>query len=443
MENIVFDIFRKDSLVFAKILIVLTFALLPFSIMYNESIYAVILISVLTGGLLFKNRKGFSFVIISMCLCYPAAFSSGTDVGGNYLVLEKTLCIIPLILSSFFYFFHRNRKENVVAYHFALFYLLYSIIQSDNLLQCLFRVVGTHIAFYIGYNDGLNKEDIFKLFTLSFIFVSIYAGLEYYMKICPYIGIYLSSNAYSNTLIPRAIGLMGNPLLLCCIAVFYQAIIFVNAYTTGKFDYLAELMCLFVAIIVTSRTTLFALVFLFILYIFVKRKKITLKSFLIGTCFVFIIFLFADIYFFDVIDNLIERFSTGDQTHRQSSIFTALNFLYNYPFGVGYSKFRYLLNNFAASGFEYGLVTLDDFICTQFAVFGIFGVIMIGFYLSYNLKLLRNKNVSNENRIANVFILSSFLLIGFSFDLEAYFHILMIYFLILGNIYRIAFTKKQ
>lgn len=442
MGNIFFGIFKKDGLVLAKMLIVLTFALLPFSIMYNKSIYAVILISVLTGGLLLKNRKGVSFVIISMCLCYPAAFKMGTDVGDNYLVLEKALFIIPLILSSFFYFVHIDRKKTIVAHLFVLFYLLFSIMQSDNLLQCLFRIVGTHVAFYIGYNDSLSKKDIFKLFTLSFIFVSIYAGLEYYMKICPYIEIYLSSHAYSNTLIPRAIGLMGNPLLLCCIAVFYQAIIFVNAYITGKFDYIAELMCLFVAIIVTSRTALFALSFLFILYIFVKRKMFTFKSFFIGTCFVFIIFLFSDMYFFDVINNLIERFSTGDQTHRQSSIFTALNFLCNYPFGVGYSKFHYLLNNLAASGFEYGLVTLDNFICTQFAVFGIFGPIMIGFYLYYNLKLLKSKTVCNENKIANIFILSSFLLIGFSFDLEAYFHILMIYFLILGNIYRISFTEK-
>ena len=430
---IIFDIY-KSELKWALLGICLVMSLLPYSVLYGSSSYFLIAITAYILWMALSNKKGFSFVLISLCLCYPASFMKGVETGGQFEVLEKGLFIIPVLILIVLMFLKRFNMNFKIPIIYSFVYLLLTLMHGDNILEALFKITGTHIAFCIGCYEGLSRKQMFSLFSIAFAFVAIYAGCEYYLNLCPYEPIYMSSYGFE-LWEKRAMGLMGNPLLLCSVTMIYQAAIFIDAIEQGKLNYIAECMCLFVALIVTSRTSVYVLAILFLLYVFLKKSNFS-PSTVFKFVVVSIILYFVVITYFDnVISLLVERFSTGDQTHRQSSYWTALNVMAEHPFGLGHKDFGVKILPYVANGFEYGLVTLDNFISTQFACYGLFGVVMILFYLTYNIRLHNESRPQGIVRYSNILYAAVFLLMGLSFDIEAYFHVTMIYFILVGYIY--------
>ena len=412
--------------------------LLPWVLMYMNPIPFLFIIFILILWMAFTDKPGYSLVIMSLCLCRPVLFYGGFEasaVRGYFLYLNYFYFFLPLVLSIILIL-----KRKLIPYISALFlsfvYILIGLIYNDQIYHQFYIISCTHLAFFVCYHDRIPLKDTFKLFSVLFILTAIYAALEFHFKICPYSEVYYLSNSYDNiNSVGRAVGLFGNPLILCVVAIIYLAFLYSQNLSFKNVPYLLVLICIYVLLIVVSRTAIISFIGLSIVYFFSSRIFKTITRTVRFTFFFLVTALLLSVFFGDVIDSLTFRLEYSTASHRLSSYQTTINILSDKLFGLGSRDFGQKIIPYAAAGKEEGINTLDNFFLTQFGFYGILGFIMIYYYLFYFIKSFNYRRTNPVFFRQILLFFTAFCLVGFSFDLEAYFNIDFIIFGLLGLIF--------
>ena len=377
-------------------------------------------------------------VLMAVCLCQPVLFMTGIDtrvVSDSFYLLHYFMFFAPLLM-ALVALIRGNKVPYVPPIVLSFFYLLLGFIYQDQIYNYLYVIVCCHVCFYVSYYDRICVGDMYRVFTALFLLTTAYAFFEFHFHLGPYISVYLTSSSYDNYYtISRAVGLLGNPLLLCCVAVFFLALTFNNSFIKERVSLLMVLICIYVLLIVVSRTAVAAFLGMLFFYIVCSRQYKSLVSVFALFLVIIAAYFLANYYLGDVIDNLRYRMMYSERTHRLSGIETTYNILQSRPFGLGAKDFGTKVLPFAGAGKEEGINTLDNFFFTQIAYYGLLGIVVIYFYLFYFIRSFRYRKSQPSFFKQIMMLFVAFFLIGLSFDLEAYSHITTIVYGLLGILF--------
>lgn len=425
-------------MIYALIGIVLSMLLLPITTALDVSLPVWIAISAYIIWMVLSGKRGYSFIFIAIALCEMSVTNDKLD-----------FVMVSYIFRYFYYFllffppiiyliqFLRKSPRHIVKLPIVVIsiFIILGLIYGRQLSELVYIVVVTFIAFGISYSDPVDLKSSFCLFSVIILISTMYAGLEYHLGISPYSAVYFSSGNYlQGESIRRAAGLLGNPLLVLSICIFYQAFICSFALEIGKFPILPQILCLYLFSIVVSRTAVFAIVIFIFLYLCFSSKKVFFKSWgkfaILGA----IIILAASSILQDSFNDLTYRFANSDQLHRVSSIGTTWNIFKSNFFGIGFDNFANKIENYAAYGKEAHINTLDNFYLTQIAHYGILGFFVIFFYVYYIVRFFRFR--FRRSKWKEFFLLvTAYFIISVCFDFEAYFQILFVMYALIGGAY--------
>lgn len=389
----------------------------------------------LVGVMAFRDIPGYSLITISICLCRPVIFMTGADenmVAGTFYLLHYFIFAFPMLLAIINILKHRSFPF-IAPIVLSLIFIAIGVIYGDQVFNQLYSVVCIHLFFYVCYYDKLSIKETFLGLTVLFTITAIYAALEYHLHFCPYSMIYLTSSSYDSVYsIGRAVGLLGNPLILCCVATFYLVTVLNSNFRGEKINMVLICLSIYILLIVTSRTSIAVLVGIMVIFLYLSQMYKSPKRLFLIVSFALCMILAAQYYLPDVIDNLVYRMMYSERSHRQSGLETCLNILADQPFGLGAKNFGQKVLAYAAAGKEEGINTLDNFFLSQIAYYGILGIIVIYYYLYYFFVALRKWKYDKVFSYQIGLYALAFCLIGFSFDLESYPHLNIVLYGILG-----------
>ena len=435
-----FSKFKSDELFHAYAGIAFIMLIVPVSLTRGLYIPVFALITCYILYMILNRKQGVSFLLVALGLTYcSGSMGDAMHFSGNAYL--KLFLLTTVLLTFLCYYVLCNKRTGLNApSFFIILYILLSILYQNDITKTLLMIAGTHIAFCIGRYDGITPNQAFKLFGFCFLFTFFYTVLEYHYRVCPYMFIYKSTSLFGLE-IQRAQGLLGNPLLLCSITMLFLTCIFLNALEKGRFNKFYLVICLYLALIVMSRTSIFTGAILFVFYTFYSKTLYSFKN-LVFTLVAIVLFYFTVQYYFSgIIFNLEERFVTGNYAHRESALSTTLNVLKDHPLGLG-NQLAVQIQHYASEGFKEEMTTLDNFLCTQFSVYGYLGILLILFYWYYNYKMIFKWN-NKKNQQVGVFLIMYFLLIGMSFDLEAYINMNLPYYIIISSFFNQNSTEHN
>lgn len=390
------------------------------------------IISFIILKMILNRKPGVSFLLVALGLTYCSGSMQDAIVFSGNAQLKLFLLFSILFAFFCYYFLQKKRTHFIAPTLLVVLYIIISIFYNNDIIKTLLLIAGTHIAFCIGRYDGIKPNQAIKLFGVCFFFTFFYAVLEFHFRICPYMFLYQTTSTFGLETV-RAMGILGNPLLLCSIAMLFLTTLFVDALNNGKLNVFYLIICLYVALIVTSRTSIYTGGILFAIYLLFSKSLISIKKLFVTTFLIGIFFFIVYNYLGDIYFNLLDRFETGNYEHRESAFSTMLNVLKEQPWGLG-DKLATKIQSYASYGFKDGMTTLDNFLCTQFSVYGYLGILLVFYYLYYIFKMLFGRKYG-KYRKTGFFYLVYFLLIGMSFDLEAYVNMNLPFFILISTYY--------
>lgn len=368
-----------------------------------------------------KGVSGYTFIICAMWLIVP---ESVTNVHGTFLIgirwlgyFTKFVMFIILLLD-----YKDNKKVPFNIVPLCIVYvLLYIIYMANPTMNYFWGIVNAifyvHVAFYIFYNDKTEFESTGMYISVLFIITSLYAIIQYFFKICPYQPLYdvTASEALGYIHLSRAVGLLGNSLLLSGLCMVYNAIILARYMKTGSLNVVMTCLCMFVSLITISRTCV-VIVALQWIYVFFSRKKRRLSGVVTIICASLLLIFVVNKVAMDSISSLSERFETRSY-HRESGYSTTINIFLDNPLGVGKQRVAKYMKEFSTGGIEEDLVTLDNFYLTHIASYGILSFIPFLFYLFYFVKCPKRLSDKTDKHFIKITALT-WCLLGLSYDVE-------------------------
>lgn len=421
--------------IYSIIGIVFAMLLLPITTITGNSllIWGVLICYIL--WMVVSNKHGYSMILVAICLCQSSVTNENLDssyINNLFAYFYYVLLFIPLLIFVILYIkgYKIPFKEPIGL---SIVFIIIGLIYGLHIVQIIYIIVVTHIAFLIGYFDNLDEDSMFRLYSLTILISAIYAGLEYYLGVSPYLMISYNTNEYLySSFIKRASGLLGNPLILLLIVIFYQAIICYRAIKIGKIPIIPQLLALFLSLIVVSRSAVLSIIVFFILYLIYSKSKFSLKQITYLSVFVILTGLTITNFMGDTFNDLSYRLANSDKLHRQSSFSVTTNILQDNIFGVGFDNFANSLYRYAAIGTNVNVNTLDNFFLSQLAHYGIIGLFVIYFYLYYFILYIKKKKYYSLNKEL-FFLLVAFFISAIMFDFEAYHHVSFIIYTLIGG----------
>ena len=391
--------------------------------------------------MVYKKKQGYSMVLLAICMCQTSVTNEQIDskyITKLFAYFYYALLFLPVLISLYLY--KRDRiKPCKASILVSLMFVLIGLFYGLPLSKLVYIIITTHVAFYIGFCDSLKDKSLIRLYSIMVLISSIYAGMEYYLGVCPYTSLYLTDDNYLNyRLTKRAVGLLGNPLILLLIATFYQAIICSYSINNNKIPVFSQFLCLFLSLLVVSRTAVFSLAIFFLLYSIFTLSNLTIKKVLQYCLIVIVACYLINVYMGNALVDLIYRLENTDNLHRESSFIIALNILKDNLFGLGFHDYGNALHRYATFGKSANVNTLDNFFLTQIAHYGIWGLFIIYFYICYFISQLKFKKWYKTNKEL-LFLMCAFVITAFCFDFEAYNHVCFIIYVLIGS----AFSRLQ
>lgn len=401
-------------------IIISMFIIIPFTLTTKVlvPVLLVYLYLILRQALVFK--RNFVPLIIALSLTAPGFLD---NMGNDAKFLLYFLRLIILVIWFSYYFLLYKGKNGIKGIASIMMLFLgefYSLITGNNqeFLSVLYAVIYLSMMHFISSKDNMRTSSVFKYFDVIFICTGIYGILESFCGICPY--------EYDlNFAVFRASGLLGHPLVLAIITLLYQVMLYVRYIYTKNFNFLLYLFSILVAMITVSRTVyiVYAVLLLYFLIVtkyFVRFKRIVAliaAATLIGAG---VIYFFPDLY-----EGIVYRFVNGEAYHREAAFATVEKLIRDKPFGVGKWQIDNVIatQGYATWGFIEGFGTLDNFFLTQIAAYGYFSIVAFYFYFQYYFHFL--KNLQALKLLCFLFLI--WVSISFSFDLESYPAVLIIF----------------
>ena len=424
----------NNSIVYAVIGIVVSMVLLPIATKSGLShslpvwlgIYAYIIWMVI------KEKPGYSVILIAIAMCQPNVTSEEVDLAISLNFTRYyfySLFILPVIV-LFLNIIKKNRIPLKVPIFLCIVYFLLGLIYNLDLTRIVYPIVATYVAFLVGNFDRIDFRRYFILISIVLIITAIYSALEFHFRICPYNDFYMTSQGYVSAILKRAQGLLGNPLILLVFATFYLAIHCSNAVVSKRIYILPLLVCMYLCLIVVSRTAVVSLLVFFLLYHVYSKASLKIKLPLILAV---SIACFGAYYFLtETVGDLLYRIQYSDLMHRQSGLTIVSNILNDHFFGVGFNNYSASLGKYATSGFNTNVNSLDNFFLTQFAHYGYLGIVVLLFYLYYFLAYFRSRRMRKQSKEI-LFLFVAFTITGFSFDFEAYNNVCLFIYIMIGS----------
>lgn len=364
-------------------------------------------------------RRNYTPLIIALSLTAPA-FLDGMGSEAKFLIYF--LRFIILVIWCFYYFLlYKENKiglNGFIAFAILLMGEFYSLtMENDKEFKYLFyAVIYLPMMHYISSKERMNMSSAYKYFDVIFICTGIYGILEFFFGICPY--------KYDvNFVVFRASGLLGHPLALAIIALMYQVLLYIKYIYTKKFNFLLYFFSIIVAMITVSRTVYIVYAVLLLYFLYITKFFVSLKKIIALIAVAVLIASGVMFFFHDLYDGIVYRFSDGEAYHREAAFATVEKLVRDNPFGVG----NYQIDNvivtqgYATWGFIEGFGTLDNFFLTQIAAYGCFSFVAFLFYFQYLFK----KNIQALKFLFFLFLI--WVSISFSFDLESYPVVLIMY----------------
>ena len=437
---------KNRSIYFAVIGIIASMVLLPIATMRGliNSLPVWIGIFLYIVWMVLKGKPGYSVILVAIAMCQPNVASEEVDLA---LSLNFTryyfysLFIIPIVV-LFINNINKNDKIPLKApIILSILFFFLGLIYNRDLTNILYPIVATHVAFLVGYFDRIDFRRYFILFSIVLIITAIYAVLEFHFRICPYIDFYTTSQGYVSAILKRAQGLLGNPLILLVFATFYLSIHCFNAVAYNKIYVFPLLVCMYICLIVVSKTAVVSLLFFFLLYIFYGKASLKQK---IPLLIVVGIACFGAYYFLtETVGDLLTRFQYSDSAlHRQSGLTVVKNILSDNFFGVGFDNYSASLRKYATSGFNTNVNSLDNFFLTQIAHYGFLGIFVLLFYLYYFFAYFRSRRMRKQSK-EMLFLFVAFTITGFSFDFEAYNNVCLFVYIMIGSAFGRCYDRQE
>lgn len=412
-------------------IIISMFIIIPFTLTTKVlvPVLLVYLYLILRQALVFK--RNFVPLIIALSLTAPGFLD---NMGNDAKFLLYFLRLIILVI-WFSYYFLLYKGENVIKGIASIMMLFlgefYSLITGNNqeFSYVLYAVIYLSMMHFISSKDNMRTSSVFKYFDVMFICTGIYGILESFCGICPY--------EYDlNFAVFRASGLLGHPLVLAIVTLLYQVMLYVRYIYTKNFNFLLYLFSILVAMITVSRTVyvvyvVLLLYFLIVTKYFVRFKRIVAFIAVAALIVVGVKYIFPDLY-----EGIVYRFVNGEAYHREAAFATVEKLFRDKPFGVGIWQIDNVIatQGYATWGFIVGFGTLDNFFLTQIAAYGYFSIVAFYFYFQYYFHFL--KNLQALKLLCFLFLI--WVSISFSFDLESYPAVLIIF-----GFYSAFLVKKE
>lgn len=434
------------SMRLAYLLVLLTLAFLPWLMVINP----IPILLLLTTAVVFMaatRQKGLSFVIVAIAMCLP--HMSGVDKLGpgmqmlHYVIYFNILVafILTCVILSDSTPLSRTLGKVLVLLSISILVVDLRFDLRD-LQQWLYQIILCPMFFWVCYKSKESWDDIYYLFTLIFLFVSVYALMEFFLSKGPYVGISFDDDEIEFSLFPRARGILGNALIMCGMAVGYHTFLIINYFRSGKISIFLCVYSLFVMLTTGSRTALYvtgAVWLISLLYLNGHNGKKNKKIFAFLFAGLLLLFV-ADYFLHDFVELYFDRFSERSE-HREAGIKTAMNIFNDNPLGVGRAGRDFALEKYAAPGFIVRLNTLDNMYLTLLVQEGVLCFIPFFFYFYITIHAF---SLSKKNRAYRIIVLyfMAYALCGLSFNIEAFLQLSVIFFGIAGHMYRIVQNDK-
>lgn len=421
-----------QTLKWAYIGIIFTLLALPFAILVNPW-YALSVIAPYIVWMILFNKKGVGFVIMCLSLCIPEIV--GADMFEDF-ISSRTVWIyrfsyLLIILFALKGYLKRLIKPKTGFIVFCILILGISLFHGgDEMVSWLYRLLTISVFVYACRNDRMSFDEIFCCLTVVIVICGVYALVEYFFRISPYLFIRETSSIFDDKFY-RAAGLHGNSLILTGIVISYFALLLIKLKLTGKTNILLLFYVLLVILTTGSRTGIVAIAAIIIAYLIYMLKTSKILKFLFPALLIlFVSYFLADYYFPEYLDQMFGRFEDGSG-HRVSGFVSVFNICANNPFGVGFNGVSKAMDVYGKGDLIVGFGTLDNSFLTMIAAYGILSPIVFYIYFKDILgSFLKGRKNPNEKVV--VFWMIPWILIGFSFTAIAYLNITLLYFGTMG-----------
>lgn len=411
--------------------IISMFVIIPYTLTSKYLIPILLVYSYVILRQAFVARKNYTPLIIALSLTSPGFLE---DMGGNAKFLLYFIRFLILAIWCYYYIILYRGKLSIKGIAPIIMLLLgefYSLItgNAQEFSYVVYAVIYLSMVNYISSKDRMEINSVYIYFNAIFLCTGVYGILESFYGICPY-----KYNLEFSVF--RASGLLGHPLVLAIITLLYQVFLYVRYIYTKKFNFFLYIFSIIVAMITVSRTVYIVYAVLLLYFLFITNFFKSLKK-IVTLLTVALLIIYGIIYFFpDLSEGIIYRFVNGEAYHREAAFATVEKLIRDKPFGVGKWQIDNVIatQGYATWGFIVGFGTLDNFFLTQIAAYGYFSIVAFYFYFQYYFHFL--KNLQALKLLCFLFLI--WVSISFSFDLESYPAVLIIF-----GFYSTFLVKKE
>lgn len=426
--------------------VIAAFVLMPYGIYTNVTPYALLFVAY-TFLMTILGKPGAPFIVMAMAICMPlyvglAETEWGDIVGMKTRWVYAAVRLAVIINVGYNYLFLKRRFPfwgiGIISLLCVLIFLLYGSV-ANSLLKIINLCIYYHLFFMWCYYDRLSFDSVFKMATVIFLCVAIYAIVQFHFDIVPYSNWYAS--AYKEDGINHAAGICGNALVFSAIVLAYHALLIIKLLKDNNMNIALLLLVFYMAIIALERTTIIVLIIEWLVFFAFGFKKIKKNLFPFILLFVLVIILLSTQWLDPVLKAFGERFE-GGSGHRFAAYPTVMAALVDNPYGYGDYNYYHIAQLFGTFDFLRNFNTLDNFYLTMLLKYGVFAAIPICFYLFYIIKAFLIRKEYRDLFRSVVLIFLPWLLIGFSFDIENFAQLSFLYYGLLGYVYSFFYKEE-
>ena len=441
----ILDIFKKDgdeNLSWAIIGVIMVFLFIPYGIYTDVRPYA--LLVVLYSFLMTRFKKpGAPFVVMAMALCIPSYMFQSEYYFLSELTANKIrwifLTVRLSVAISVIYNIVRGRKifpfvgVVILAALYGLVLCLYNTA-SNGLWRIINLLLYVHLFFAWCYYDKLSFNSFFKVISTIFICILVYGILQYHFGITPYFDWYFV--VYGGLNHPHASGICGNALIFSAVVLSYHSVLLLKFLKEGKIDLILLLATFYAALISLERTAILVIAIAWMFFFAMRMEKIKENTIILLLAAIVITCAFSVPFFENTIDILTDRFEEGSG-HRFAAYPMVLAAVLDNIYGVGETGMMQAMQWYGKGELLIWFGTLDNFYLTQILYYGVFAIFPILFYLYYFIKVLFLRKSNKDLFHTVILCFLPWILIGFSFDIEAFMQLSLLYFGLLGYVWSI------
>lgn len=396
-------------------------SIIPVSIINHNSLINLAMLGLLGLAAVFRRTNAI-FAYIAIMACFPLVLEDGSTL--PFKMMDRIRLVYPIFLCILS--FPMLKKDNLVKKYlfFCLFFLVLSVIWYVNVpkQEELFGIVNYMTMFLpifiLMYSSDIPLEKLFRVIDIIVLIAGVYAALEFFLRWNPYAEIAQfhggEMGSYDISIVFRADGLMGNPIILSDLFLFEMCFLCLRSYITGKLNYLLFIIVAFLSMLTVSRTSTLGLLVVVLTWIFFSSRieKGIPKKIIVAVALAFIILInFAEVAINFLFVRSSDMASESNILSRWSYYFGVFDLVYDHPFGVGSASLMdYIYKHYASLYSFMEMDTVDNVFLAQIGSYGIFGIITsyMWFYFYFYAKKVKANNTQLFYGIATISIMLLF-----------------------------------